>query len=67
MSIAVEATVLPRNPKSMTKLASEPPEAPGSGMKVLKRLTAAASEMNLGRSPKATGAPRAIAAKKGSV
>ena len=67
MSIAVEATVLPKNPKSITKLASEPPEAPGSSMKVLKRLTAAASEMNFGRSAMVTGAPSDIAAKKGSV
>ena len=51
----------------MTKLASEPPEAPGSGINVLKRLIAAASEMNFGRSETVTGTPSDIAAKNGNV
>ena len=65
--MAVDTIVFPRNPKSMTKLASLPPDAPGRGMNVLKRLIAAASEINLGSSENESGAPRDIAAKNGSV
>ena len=46
---------------------SRDPDAPGRGIKVLKRLIAAAREMNLGRSAMVTGTPSDIAAKKGNV